>query len=65
MIHKNWAELIKPTQLVVKAGPDANRTATVIAEPLERAREPMRRCDLLVDFRLVEQGDSAAFNAQA
>ena len=36
MIHKNWAELIKPTQLVVKPGPDAARTATVIAEPLER-----------------------------
>ena len=36
MIHKNWQELIKPTQLVVKPGPDAARTATVIAEPLER-----------------------------
>ena len=36
MIHKNWQELIKPAQLVVKAGPDASRTATVIAEPLER-----------------------------
>ena len=36
MIHKNWLELIKPTQLVVKPGPDAQRTATVIAEPLER-----------------------------
>jgi DNA-directed RNA polymerase subunit alpha len=36
MIHKNWAELIKPTQLVVKPGPDASRTATIIAEPLER-----------------------------
>ena len=36
MIHKNWQELIKPTQLVVKAGADAARTATVIAEPLER-----------------------------
>ncbi len=36
MIHKNWAELIKPTQLVVNPGPDASRTATVIAEPLER-----------------------------
>jgi DNA-directed RNA polymerase subunit alpha len=36
MIHKNWQELIKPTQMVVKAGADAARTATVIAEPLER-----------------------------
>ena len=36
MIHKNWAELIKPTQLVVKPGADATRTATLIAEPLER-----------------------------
>ena len=36
MIHKNWAELIKPTQLEVKAGNDPQRQATVIAEPLER-----------------------------
>ncbi len=36
MIHKNWAELIKPTQLDVKPGNDAMRQATVIAEPLER-----------------------------
>ena len=36
MIHKNWAELIKPTQLVVKQGADATRTATLVAEPLER-----------------------------
>ena len=36
MIHKNWLELIKPAQLVVKAGADAQRTATVVAEPLER-----------------------------
>ena len=36
MIHKNWQELIKPTQLVVKPGNDASRVATVIAEPLER-----------------------------
>ena len=36
MIHKNWLELIKPTQLVVRPGADAQRTATVIAEPLER-----------------------------
>lgn len=36
MIHKNWAELIKPQQLVVKPGADATRTATLVAEPLER-----------------------------
>ncbi|MCJ8138544.1 DNA-directed RNA polymerase subunit alpha [Falsirhodobacter halotolerans] len=36
MIHKNWQELIKPTQLQVKPGADAARVATVVAEPLER-----------------------------
>ena len=36
MIHKNWAELIKPTQLDVKPGADPSRVATVVAEPLER-----------------------------
>ena len=36
MIHKNWAELIKPTQLEIKPGADSSRVATVIAEPLER-----------------------------
>ena len=36
MIHKNWAELIKPTQLDVKPGADSSRVATVVAEPLER-----------------------------
>jgi DNA-directed RNA polymerase subunit alpha len=36
MIHKNWAELIKPTQLDVKPGSDPQRQATVMAEPLER-----------------------------
>ncbi|WP_418595169.1 DNA-directed RNA polymerase subunit alpha [Ponticoccus sp. (in: a-proteobacteria)] len=36
MIHKNWAELIKPTQLEIKPGADPSRQATVIAEPLER-----------------------------
>ncbi len=36
MIHKNWAELIKPTQLDVKPGNDPTRQATVVAEPLER-----------------------------
>ena len=36
MIHKNWQELIKPTQLEIKPGNDPARQATVIAEPLER-----------------------------
>ena len=36
MIHKNWAELIKPTQLDVRPGLDPARQATVVAEPLER-----------------------------
>ena len=36
MIHKNWAELIKPMQLEVKPGNDPSRQATLIAEPLER-----------------------------
>ena len=36
MIHKNWAELIKPNQLEVKPGNDVARLATVVAEPLER-----------------------------
>jgi len=36
MIHKNWQELIKPTQLDIKSGADPLRMATVVAEPLER-----------------------------
>jgi len=36
MIHKNWAELIKPTQLEVKPGNEPARQATVVCEPLER-----------------------------
>ena len=36
MIHKNWAELIKPAQLDVRPGAQAARVATVVAEPLER-----------------------------
>ncbi|HRO12247.1 DNA-directed RNA polymerase subunit alpha [Amaricoccus sp.] len=36
MIHKNWQELIRPTALEIKPGADARRTATAIAEPLER-----------------------------
>jgi DNA-directed RNA polymerase subunit alpha len=36
VIQKNWQELIKPSKLQVEPGPDAQRTATVVAEPLER-----------------------------
>ncbi|MDT0682273.1 DNA-directed RNA polymerase subunit alpha [Roseicyclus sp. F158] len=36
MIHKNWQELIKPMQLEVKPGNVPQRSATVVAEPLER-----------------------------
>ena len=36
MIHKNWAELIKPQQLEAKPGNDPSRQGTLIAEPLER-----------------------------
>jgi len=36
MIHKNWQELIKPTQLIVTPGANPATQATVIAEPLER-----------------------------
>ncbi|WP_116134292.1 DNA-directed RNA polymerase subunit alpha [Tropicimonas sp. IMCC34043] len=36
MIHKNWQELIKPTQLEVRPGADPSRRATLVAEPLER-----------------------------
>ena len=36
MIHKNWQELIKPTSLAVSPGVDPTRSATAVAEPLER-----------------------------
>ncbi len=36
VIHKNWQDLIKPNKLEVPLGDDADRTATVVAEPLER-----------------------------
>ncbi len=36
MIQKNWQELIKPVKLDVQPGSDATRTATIVAEPLER-----------------------------
>jgi DNA-directed RNA polymerase subunit alpha len=36
VIQKNWQDLIKPNKLEVSAGDDPSRTATVVAEPLER-----------------------------
>jgi len=36
VIQKNWQELIKPTKLDIVPGTDPARTATVVAEPLER-----------------------------
>ncbi len=36
VIQNNWQGLIKPTKLEIKSGLDALRTATLVAEPLER-----------------------------
>ncbi len=36
MIQKNWTDLIKPNKLVIEPGTVPGRTATVVAEPLER-----------------------------
>ena len=36
MIQKNWQQLIKPTKLDIVPGTDPERTATLVAEPLER-----------------------------
>ena len=36
MIQKNWQELIKPSKLDIDAGDNADRVATIVAEPLER-----------------------------
>ncbi len=36
MIQKNWQTLIKPNKLNVEGGIDPARTATIVAEPLER-----------------------------
>ena len=36
MLQKNWQELIKPNKLNVEGGDDSTRTATIVAEPLER-----------------------------
>lgn len=36
ILEKNWLELIRPTKLEVSPGVDANRKATITAQPLER-----------------------------
>ncbi len=36
MIERNWRSLIRPEKLGVEVGADAQRNATVVAEPLER-----------------------------
>lgn len=36
MLQKNWQDLIKPTKLNITGGREADRTAVVVAEPLER-----------------------------
>ncbi len=36
MLHKNWQALIKPEKLNIEPGVDPARSATIIAEPLER-----------------------------
>jgi DNA-directed RNA polymerase subunit alpha len=36
VIQKNWQELIKPEKLVITPGDDPKRSATAVAEPLER-----------------------------
>ncbi len=36
MIQRNWQELIKPNKLDINGGADPIRTATIVAEPLER-----------------------------
>ncbi|GGG40145.1 DNA-directed RNA polymerase subunit alpha [Caldovatus sediminis] len=36
MIERNWRSLIRPEKLDVEPGADPSRTATIVAEPLER-----------------------------
>ncbi|GGC54919.1 DNA-directed RNA polymerase subunit alpha [Siccirubricoccus deserti] len=36
MIERNWRSLIRPEKLGVEVGADPDRTATIVAEPLER-----------------------------
>ena len=36
MLQNNWQQLIRPTKLEITPGRDADRQATIVAEPLER-----------------------------
>jgi len=36
IMQKNWQDLIKPAKLEIEPGRDSSRTATMVAEPLER-----------------------------
>jgi DNA-directed RNA polymerase subunit alpha len=36
VLQKNWQDLIRPTKLQIQPGRDKDRTATLVAEPLER-----------------------------
>ena len=36
MIHKNWQELIRPSNVSIKPGDDPKSNATIVTEPLER-----------------------------
>jgi DNA-directed RNA polymerase subunit alpha len=36
MIHKNWQELIRPSNVSIKPGDDPKSKATIVTEPLER-----------------------------
>jgi DNA-directed RNA polymerase subunit alpha len=36
VLHKNWQDLIRPSKLHVEQGRQKDRTATIVAEPLER-----------------------------
>ena len=44
MIHKNWQELIKPTQLVVKPGAEVRSTGAIRKPPSESFSEPGSAC---------------------
>ena len=44
MIHKNWAELIKPAQLEVKPGNDQLRQATMIVNHLKEVWSNSWQC---------------------
>ena len=36
MIHKNWQELIRPSNVSIKPGDDPKSKGTIVTEPLER-----------------------------